>query len=280
MTDAPFLGSTSPLSRQRLRGRAFRRETRDVYVLSEQVPSLELRTRALLVALPDAVASHNTAASLHGLPVPHDPVVHLTRRSGRPMSERPGLRTHRQALSLGAVQLVAGMRVTTPARTFVDLSARLPHVPLVVLGDAVAARWGVDVLEREVGRSGGLRGVVRARAALERVDPGSDSPAETALRLLLHGAGFLGLRHRVEVHDEHGGWVSRPDLADAQARVAVQYDGLVHLERGAEQWRADIDRDELTRAAGWQVVVLTARDLRRPEQAVGKVAAAYARGRP
>jgi very-short-patch-repair endonuclease len=56
----------------------------------------------------------------------------------------------------------------------------------------------------------------------------------------------------------------------------VQYDGLVHL-LDPEQRRSDIDRDELARAAGWEVVVLTARDLRDPAAAVGQVAAAYSR---
>lgn len=277
MTESPFIGSTSSLTKQRLRARAFRRETRDVYVLAEQVPSLPLRTRALLLALPDAVASHSTAASLLALPVPRDPVVHLTRRTGRPVSERPGVRTHRRRLRPQDVFDLDGLRVTTPQRTWIDLSARLSTVPLVALGDAVARRVGVGALQEVADAATGLRGVVRARAALGLIDPGADSAAETAVRLVLHDAGFLGLRHQVNVYDADGAWIARPDLADPEARVAVQYDGLVHLEAGVERWRYDIDRDERTRAAGWQVVVLTARDLRAPELAVHKVRAAYAR---
>ena len=277
LPDSPFLGSASSLSRQRLRARRFRRETRDVYVLSDRVPTLRLRVGALQTALPDAVASHTTAAVLAGLPVPRDSRVHLTRPRGSGVSERPGVLTHRRHLRPSEVVTEDGVRRTGPARTWVDLAARLPLVELVVLGDAVSRLVGTHALDDAVGRATGRRGVVRARLALGRVDPGADSAAETRARLVLHDAGFTALRHQVELRDEHGGWLSRPDLADTAARVAVQYDGLVHLEGGPEQWRADIDRDERTRAAGWEVVVLTAVDLRRPGMLVAKVAAAYLR---
>jgi hypothetical protein len=122
-----------------------------------------------------------------------------------------------------------------------------------------------------------VRGLRRAEAALALADPKSDSPAETRCRLTLHDAGFRALRHGIDVSDEDGGWLARPDLADPVARVAIQYDGLVHLGDDPERRRSDIDRDELLRQAGWQVVVLTAVDLRQPARMIAKVAAAYAR---
>jgi hypothetical protein len=156
------------------------------------------------------------------------------------------------------------------------LSASLRHTELVVLADAVTREVGLTSVERRVAAAHGVRGVRRARAALAVADPEADSPAETRTRLILHGAGFRGLRHGVDVSAD-GGWLARPDLADEEAQVAVQYDGLVHLGDDPEQRRSDIDRDELLRQHGWQVVVLTAVDLRNPQRMVQKVAAAYAR---
>lgn len=277
MTTPPPLGSRSGVSRSKLRSRAFARVTRDVYVLAEHASSFGVRCDGVLLALPDAVLSHATAAVAQGLPVPHDDRLHVTRPAGCPASERAGVVTHRRVVRPDEVLVSAGRPTTTPVRTFLDVAPVLPLVDLVVLGDAVAARAGLPGLQAAVREAAGRPGVRGAREALRLVDPGSDSPAESRARLVLHGAGFRGLRHQVQVLDEHGGWVSRPDLADEDARVAVQYDGLVHLEAGPRRWRADIDRDEQTRAAGWEVVVLTARDLRQPALAVGKVAAAYAR---
>lgn len=279
MSSAPraVRGSTSGISKQRLRGRVWRRATRDVYVLAELERSWRLAGEVALLALPDATLSHCTAARALELPVDTCSVLHVTRPRATAVSKRARVQPHRAALPPGDVLLVRGLRVTAPVRTWLDLAARLELVALVVLGDAVARRVGVDEMQLAVDGAAGRRGVTRAREALLLVDPGAESGAETRTRLMLHEAGFRALMHGVQVRDEAGQWLAAPDLADEDARVAVQYDGLVHLEDDPEQRRSDIDRDELARAAGWQVVVLTARDLRLPHLAIPKVTAAYAR---
>ena len=73
------------------------------------------------------------------------------------------------------------------------------------------------------------------RAVLPLLDPGSCSPAERRARLRLHDAGFTALRHGVVVRDRAGGWLAEPDLADELAKVAVQHDGLVHLQGDPER---------------------------------------------
>lgn len=276
--DAPFAGSRSGLTRQQLRGHRYTRLTRDVYRLTTSGDAdLAGRCRALLVAVPDAAVSHDTAAALHRLPAGSVPLVHLTRPAGRAPVRRPDVVPHVRQLPDDDVVLREGVRVTTPVRTFLDLSATLRLAETVELADAVARRVGIDALRDGVSAAPRRRGLARARAAVRLADPGAESPGESRARLLLHEAGMLGLRHGVVVRDQDGGWLAAPDLADPAARVAVQYDGLVHLDRGARRWQADVDRDELTRAAGWQLVVLTGRDLRQPHLAVHKVRAAYER---
>jgi hypothetical protein len=203
----------------------------------------------------------------------------LTRPPASPRSELRGVRTHRGTLDEDDLIVHEGRTITSPDRTFLDLSAILGHVELVVLADALARRVGIERLSQRLtpSRAAGVRGVRRARAALALADAGSDSPAETRTRLILHGAGFTKLQHGLDVTDRDGGWLARPDLADEEAKVAVQYDGLVHLGDDPERRRADIDRDELLRQHGWQVVVLTAVDLRSPHRMVAKVASAYDR---
>jgi len=57
----------------------------------------------------------------------------------------------------------------------------------------------------------------------------------------------------------------------------VQHDGLVHLLGDPKQRRNDLQRDEVTRQQGWQVVISTALDDQRPELLMDKVSAAYLR---
>lgn len=274
-TTGPFRGSTSDLTRQQLRGRRYRRLHRDVYVLQPH-PTDDLAYDAVLLALPDARLSHQSAGRLWRLPVADDGRVHVT-RPGTSVSRLPHVRTHRAALHPGDVDECRGRPVTSLPRTFVDLAATLSLDELVAVGDVVLRRAGAAALEDAVARAGRRKGVCRARLALPLLDPTSASPSETACRLLLHGAGWTALQHAVVVRDQAGRWLCEADLGDPAAKVAVQYDGIVHFGNDAQQRIDDVGRDELARAAGWQVVVLTAKDLRHPHLALAKVAAAYQR---
>lgn len=132
-------------------------------------------------------------------------------------------------------------------------------------------------MQAALDRRGRRPGLPRARQALTLADSGADSPAETRARLRLHAAGFVAMRHRVVVRDRDGGWLAEPDLADEQARVAVPHDGLVHVVGSPRARRQDLQRDELTRQADWQVVVATALDDQRPHLLLDKVTDAYRR---
>lgn len=274
---APFLGSDSGITRGRLRGPGYEHLSRNLYRLVGAELTLPERVRAAQLVFPDGIACHRTGALLLGLPVDDDGVVHLARRAKASRSERTDWLIHRLPLAAHEIATVGGIRTTTSIRTFLDLSATLSLEELVAVGDVVLRRTSRKALEKAVGRASGRRGVVLARTALPLLDAGSDSPAETRARLRLHAAGFTRMRHRVDVRDEGGQWVSRPDLADELAKVAVQHEGLAHFERGAKQRRQDVDRDELTREQGWEVVISTAIDDARPGQLVRKVTAAYLR---
>lgn len=273
----PFLGSTSGITRQRLRARRYARLSRDLYVLQEAALDLRVRAQAAVLALPDAVPCLITSAVLLKLPVDPDDVVHVARGRQAPRSRRSGVTVHRMPVDPDERIDLAGLVVADGPRTFVDLAADLDLERLVAVGDVVARRWGRQALAAAVARRPKRPGLVLARHAVTLVDPGADSPAETRARLRLHAAGFTALRHGVAVTDAHGGWVAAPDLADPLARVAVQHDGLVHFTRDPEQRRQDVQRDELSRQADWQVVVATALDDRRPHLLVEKVADAYRR---
>ena len=274
---SPFLGSSSGLTAQRLRAKRYEHLSRDLYVLRDQALDLRTRTRAALLVFPDAVACQWTAALLQGLPVRDDGVIHLARGVTAPRSERDGVRIHRATLDPDEILHLGGLRVTDGPRTYVDLAGVLPFEALAAVGDVVLRRYGPERLQSAIDRRKRRRGLVPARAVLPLLDAGSDSPAETRARLRLHDAGFTALRHGVVVRDRSGGWLAAPDLADELAKVAVQHDGLVHLQGDPERRRKDLQRDEVTRQADWQVVISTAIDDRLPHLLVSKVSDAYRR---
>lgn len=284
---SPFLGSTSGRTRQQLRAARYLRLSRDLYVIRSDEIDLYACLLALQLALPGMVACGRTAAALLRLPVDEDGLLHIARFPDAGRSERPGVRTHRWHLPPQDVRELVrpqgAVRLTTGPRTWVDLAAEMDLLGLVAVGDVLVGRHGREALARAVRGAANRPGVPLLRRALPLLDAGCDSPAETRMRLRLHAAGFRSLRHGVVVRDELGGWLAAPDLADEQAKVAIQHDGAIHFQKGAAQRRHDVDRDELCREQGWQVVISTAIDDARPARLVRRVAAAYersARGRP
>ncbi len=280
----PYRGSESPYSRQQLRGSRHVRVSRDLYVPRPdgQPPksladlSLGQRIEAGELLVPDLVLCGPTAAAWLRLSgVDDDEKLHVVRPEGSTNSQREGLVVRRMPVRADEVFLARGVRTMTGPRLLADLADTATFEQLVAIGDQVLRRWTREEVQEAVRRAAGRRGVVLLREAVPAMDEGSDSPAETRARLRLHAAGFVGMRHGVVVSDEAGGWLAQPDLADPQARVALQHEGAVHFALGEKQRVHDVHRDTLTVLAGWELVVSTRRDDADPDLLIAKVAHAY-----
>ena len=274
---APFLGSASVLTRQRLRSSTYQQLSRDLYVIRGGKPDLPTLVDAALLVFPDATVCQQTGAALLNLPVDHDGLIHLDRGPGAARSERAGIKVHRLGIPDDQCFESNGRRLATGPRLVADLSATLELEGLVALGDQVLRRWSGQELDEAVVRHGSRRGAVLLRRAVPLLDKRSDSAAESRARLRLHAAGFTGLKHGVIVKDADGGWLGQPDLGDEVAKVAFQYEGADHFLQGLERRRHDLDRDEVVRAFDWEVVAATAIDDREPHRLVERMTRAYLR---
>lgn len=273
-----FRGSASGLSKQRLRARSYVHLSRDLYVVrGDDDKDVRTRTEAVRLIFPDAVPCLQTSALLQKLPVDDDGLVHLARGTKAARSERAGVKVHRLPVAADELLELKGMTVADGPRTFVDLAARLSLEQLVAVGDVVLKRYDEEALRAAVERRPRRPGLPLARRVLPLLDAGAGSPAETRAQLRLHAAGFAAMRHGIVIRDAAGGWLAEPDLADEDARVAVQHDGLVHVVGTPGRRRKDIQRDEVSRQADWEVVVSTALDDARPHLLIEKVTAAYLR---
>jgi hypothetical protein len=91
-------------------------------------------------SLRDAVASHQTAALIHGislLKTPPSDIVWLTRPQGRYRGGAvKGVMFHSAALPQGHVTVRYGVRLTTGARTVLDLARSLPYIDGVAAADS------------------------------------------------------------------------------------------------------------------------------------------------
>jgi hypothetical protein len=157
-------------------------------------------------------------------------------------------------------QLIDGMRVTTPARTAVDLACKHPIDIAVAAIDALAraTRLKVPDIELAAQLHSGRHGLERARKAIQLVDPGAESPRETRLRLLIIRAGYPPPETQVPVYNEYGAFIGEVDMAWRDLKIAIEYEGGHH--RRPEQFAKDIRRMRAMTEAGWIVIRVTAQD--------------------
>lgn len=230
-----------------------------------------------LVLRPDQRFSHATAAGLWGAPVPmahrDAPRVHVATIGAASLMRRPGVTAHRVNDDDSAVQ--DGLPVSTPARAWAECASLFDFRALVVLGDHLVGRAGLATIEdlAQALRPRG-HGVVLARAALDAVRPGSESPMETLVRLDVVDAGFPEPELNREVFDEHGSFLGRVDMCWPQLRIALEYDGDHHRERDA--FRHDQRRGNGFAVNGWIVVHATAADAARPAVLFERLRQAFA----
>ncbi len=248
-----------------------------VYRVAGAPPTPEQRLLAAVLAVgPDAVASHRSAAWLWGLArfTPHALEVAVA----RPRHPRPdGVLVHRSTdLVPRHTTVTRGIRVTTPARTVVDLGAVVPP-PTVVrameqwASERLLSVVEVEVLRDEVGRQGRrgagvVREILEARA-LGTEDP--DSAAEAVMAELLRDAGLPVVFHH-EVRDGDR-FVAEVDFAFPELKAYLEVDGLPSRS-GEVAFERDRYRQNALSALGWMPIRVPAKDVtRRPRTCVNAV---------
>ncbi|EHI14063.1 hypothetical protein [Mycolicibacterium thermoresistibile] len=259
----PFLGSealtSGALTRHQLRTR-YRAIHRDVYIANDAELDAVLRAKACwLRSRGHGVLAGFSASALHGAKYvdPRRPatVIDTNRR------RTPGILTWGHTLDEDEICEIDGMRLTTPARTAVDLACRYPVGTSVAAIDALAraARLKVADIEAAAQRHPGRHGLRRAREAIALVDPGAESPRETALRLLIVRAGYPPPETQLPIHNEFGVLIGVVDMGWRDRRIAVEYEGRHHFT-SRRAINRDIRRHDDMLEMGWTVLRVTAAD--------------------
>ena len=230
----------------------------------------------------DAVFSHTTAALLHGAPLDwrweKSPLIHVTVPADEASPHARGLRGHHAPMPTTDVALVSGVRVTSAARTWCDLSSLLSLEDLVAAGDYFvhnrAPLTSTTELSRRVRIMTGRRGFRTAREAVLLLHDRAESRPESHLRIILVHAGFRPEINHVLI-DTETGRERRPDFLLREERVILEYQGDYH--RTTEQWRKDMTRRSRLEAQGRRVMELNADDLKDPAELVYRIHALIAR---
>jgi hypothetical protein len=240
-----------------------------------------LAAAVLATAGPGAVASHHSAAAIHGLDLLEGPPagVAVTRPPGLgSRTGRPGVCLRVAALPDGHVTVRRGVLVTSVARTVVDL-ARVSQFRAGVVAADSALRMGQtskDELRAVVADCERWPNVRRASEAVEFSDRQSESVLESISRVAFRDYGIPPPELQVWVGDEIV--EGRVDFLWRRYRTIGEADGAVKY---ADPARAisQLRRDARLRAAGFQVVHFTWDEIVRvPGQVAAALREAFRQG--
>ncbi|OMC16777.1 endonuclease domain-containing protein [Mycobacterium sp. SP-6446] len=247
-----------------------------VYAARGQQLSLRDRTEgAWLWSRRRAIVAGVAASALHGARwVDADIPIELIWSSTRPPT---GIVAREQLLAGDEATRVAGLPVTTPARTAYDLGRYLPRGQAVARLDALmrATPFSMEDVLLLAKRYPGARRVRRLRSVLHLVDGGAASPKETWLRLLLVDAGLPTPTTQIPVVDGYRA-LAMLDMGWREFGVAVEYDGDQHRS-DRRQYVKDQWRLRKLAEFGWIIIRVIAED--KPEDVIERATTALlARG--
>lgn len=273
-------GLTDAEVRRLVREGALAHVHRDAYATplpegSDAATRHRLLIAAVVPGLGDgSVLSHVSAAAVWGLSVFPCETGRVTTTRSTPGHGKRGhlLHTRRGSLADDEVVVHDGVRVTSLARTVVDL-ARTHRYAWGVAWNDQALRLGCppEALAEAVQRARRRPGNERARAALAFADARAESPLESLSRVAIAQLGYPAATLQHEIRDATGALVARSDFAWQAEGLVGEADGRLKYAQGAagnEDGHAvmrEKRREQALRAEGWWVVRWGLKEVLRPE---------------
>ena len=248
------------------------------------VPAGEIVLRtaaALATSRPGAVASHQTAARLHGLDLigRPSPLVAITRpRGAGSRSGKPSVQVHVARLPARHVGRRFDIPVTTVARTVIDLARTMEFRDGVVVADS-ALRQGLTSkaeLRRVLTECQRSRGARNAAQVVEFADRLSESALESIARVAFRECGLPPPALQVEFRGDE--FVARVDFYWAKFKTVAEADGAMKYD---DRSRAmlQLQRDAKLREIGCELVHFSWQEITRtPDRVAASIRAAFRRG--
>jgi hypothetical protein len=240
---------------------------------------------AVAVTGREATGSHHSAALIHRLDLldgAPQGVTTVTRPPDAPGSRavRAGIRLHTAALPDGHVLTLAdgGLRVTSVARTVVDLARRASFGAGVVTADSAlhAGQTSVRELRAALAACACWPGIERARRVVGFSDGRSESVLESLARVAFSEQGLPPPDLQVWVGAD-GEVAGRADFLWREYRTVGEADGALKYQDPASV-RARFWRDAKLREAGFEVVHFGWDEIVRvPHQVAASIRAAFRR---
>jgi hypothetical protein len=169
-----------------VKGEGWVRKLRGAYLMPGFEDDALMHARAIQLVRPKLVASHQLAAAIHKFDLVHPPRLDFT-GTDKSRIDVPGGHLYRWLLSSADIVELAGVRVTSPLRTAIDLMRLRDRDTAVIAIDPALRRGDVTLFEiaERLEYLAGERGIKQAWKAFICLDPKSGSPTESKTRLIM-----------------------------------------------------------------------------------------------
>jgi hypothetical protein len=222
---------------------------------------------------------------IHGLDLLKRPTAEIVTLTCQPSTRRrsraaAGILFYAAELPAEHVTREYGTKVTTAARTVVDLARTLPFMEALVVADSALhlGKTTRQELEQVADACGRWPRIGQARHVLEFSNGLAESAFESCARATFDRLGLEPPEIQVPVRGP--GFAFRVDFCWAASKTIAEADGLAkYADRDdlLDQFR----RDRLLRDAGYKVVHFTWRELfETPERVVARIRAAMSAATP
>jgi very-short-patch-repair endonuclease len=234
-----------------------------------EAPTAEDQHRLLIAAtvpqLRDgAVISHASAAVLHGMPTWPETLerVHLTRDRNYGGKSRSVVIVHCAPFIAEDVVEMTGVRLTSLARTVVDLARSGPFDQAAAVGDrAMANGLSRARLDQVLIRMKRWPYVRQARRVVAFLDGRSESVGESLSRVRIADDGLPAPELQRQIINARGRPIGRVDFCWEPYRTIGEFDGKTKYGRLLKPGQSSEDavfaekvREDELRDNGWQVV--------------------------
>lgn len=263
--------------------------TKETVTAAKEDPSVDhaIKVAAAVAAnrCRGGVASHHSAARVHGIEMLHPPgkdVITITVQPGRQTGRNKDTDVLRHAARLpeGHVTKFRGLPVTTVARTVADIARTSTFMQGVVVADSAlrhnptvktAIRDVLQYCER-------WPGISMARRVAEFADWVPESPLESCARVVFHEHGLPAPVFQAPILGRNGRRAARGDFCWPEFGTIAEADGMGKYEERGD-FKEHHERDSRIREVGWEVVHFSWDELfATPADVVARIRFSFERG--
>ncbi|WP_164737298.1 type IV toxin-antitoxin system AbiEi family antitoxin [Georgenia sp. SYP-B2076] len=254
------------------------RPFRGIYSPADLATDADALVRAVGLLVPEGAAlARESAAWLHGVDIRppgrfrEPPALEVVSSTDMLLNRvrRPDVVGYVADLPPGDVVTVSGLRVTSPARTALDLARYTERYMGLAALDMFSHQRLItlDEVTDRISAMPGQRWIARARAMLALADARTELPGESWTRLRIHESRLPMPDLQIRLRDETGREIYRLDMGYRDRKVALEFDGEKFHRTTTEQARHDqARRTDIERRWGWTTYAFHVGDVlgRRP----------------